>query len=84
MQGGKFPTTSEVTNYAGGSHYIIKNIIEELKYKSKNSSSDQRVFLVEKDAVEKAEVKVGKVSQSDETGEFIPFFTVKFMGFFVE
>ncbi|XP_021747381.1 uncharacterized protein LOC110713232 isoform X1 [Chenopodium quinoa] len=35
MNSGKFPTTKNVTNQIGGSHYKTKVIIQELEYKSK-------------------------------------------------
>ncbi|ESW24502.1 hypothetical protein PHAVU_004G136200 [Phaseolus vulgaris] len=47
---GKFPTITDAQNQVGGSFYAIRDIIQELKYKSKTISSHHSVneILVEK------------------------------------
>ncbi|KAI9087827.1 hypothetical protein K1719_030157 [Acacia pycnantha] len=46
---GKFPYSKHVLKEVGGSYYVIREIIQELKYKSKLNSDNMNKNLVEKD-----------------------------------
>ncbi|XP_021725352.1 uncharacterized protein LOC110692626 [Chenopodium quinoa] len=61
MNSGKFPTTKNVTNQIGGSHYKTKVIIQELEYKSKlptvASAADKLTILQKAQPYQFSEVK---------------------------
>ena len=58
MNAGNFPTISHARNQVGGSHYVIRQILQELEYKSKITSMNTR----DGDVLEKKAVKVNKAS----------------------
>ncbi|XP_057514216.1 uncharacterized protein LOC130795984 isoform X1 [Actinidia eriantha] len=58
MNAGKFPTISHARNQVGGSHYVIREILQELEYKSEITSMNTR----DDDVLGKKAVKVNKAS----------------------
>ncbi|KAK6130888.1 hypothetical protein DH2020_035363 [Rehmannia glutinosa] len=66
MNAGKFPTVSDAQKDVGGSYYVVRQIIQELKYKSELSSVDSKDASLEKSAIKKDKIytKIGGVSQA--------------------
>ena len=58
MNAGKFPTISHARNQVGGSHYVIREILQELEYKTEITSMNTR----DDDVLGKKAVKVNKAS----------------------
>ncbi|KAL6504369.1 hypothetical protein OROGR_026292 [Orobanche gracilis] len=72
MNAGKFPTTSEAMKDVGGSYYIVRVILQELKHNFKMSSLDitdtssQRSAPKKKDEIS---TNIGEVSQAPQWGK---------------
>ncbi|KAI3460227.1 hypothetical protein Pfo_016890 [Paulownia fortunei] len=73
MNAGKFPTISDARKDVGGSYYVVRQILQELKYNSKMSSVDTKDASLKKSAMKKDEISTnfGEVSQARELGELI-------------
>lgn len=69
MNEGKFPTATDVQKNAGGSYYVVRQIIQELIYNSKTSfTKPQHATFLENISVNKDEIS-GKVSQTKKVSQ---------------
>ncbi|KAL6504636.1 hypothetical protein OROHE_023394 [Orobanche hederae] len=73
MNAGKFPTTSEAMKDVGGSYYVVRVILQELKYNFKMSSLDITDTSSQRSAPKKDEIStnIGEVSQTTQWGKLI-------------
>lgn len=56
MYDGKLPSTTDTRKEVGGSYYVVKNILQELKYKSKMSDpTDVNENSLRKEIIEETE-----------------------------
>ena len=71
MNAGKFPTATDVIKQVGGGYYFVREIIQELEYKSKMKSSnsmDENLSEKEQLGESKLPVTVAAKASSDNTG----------------
>lgn len=73
INAGRFPTASDAMKDVGGSYYFVRQILQELKYNSKQLSVDTKDTSLEKSAMKKDEISTNfeEVSQTRELGEVI-------------
>ncbi|KAL1356233.1 hypothetical protein HN51_008234 [Arachis hypogaea] len=71
INAGKFPTTKDVQRQVGGGFYFVREIIQELEYKSRTNSSkemDENLLEQKKFNESKLQITVARKVSSDNTG----------------